>query len=175
METFRESQLIEGVLVGTEGTLKYVENDAIINQTPHPKGYKQCSIYGKVWLVHRLIAFTYPEICGEYFEGAEVDHLDTVRDNNAATNLRWVSRTNNHLNPITRQRMSEAQKGKKPVNQRAIESTGKVMDIFLYEYESIQGASRELTGKPKTISTQIQRCCDGVGHRCLGRRWRYKE
>lgn len=41
--------------------------------------------------VHRLVAFAFPEICGEYFEGAVVDHLDWDHTNNVPENLRWVS------------------------------------------------------------------------------------
>lgn len=42
--------------------------------------------------VHRLIAATF--VPG-YFEGATVDHIDGCRTNNHATNLRWVTRSEN--------------------------------------------------------------------------------
>lgn len=175
MEEFRKSRMLPGVLVGSKSTLKYEETGKVINQYAHPKGYKMCSIYGKGYLVHTLVADAYPDVCGEKFDGAEVDHLDTVRDNNVATNLRWVSRTDNHLNPITRRRMSEANKGKLPSNHRPVESTGKVMDIFLYEYASAGEASRALRNGKNSLKTPIQECCKGMRRTCMGRRWRFVE
>ena len=40
----------------------------------------------------------------------EVDHIDTVRDNNRVWNLHWVSHDENMRNPITKKNMSAAQK-----------------------------------------------------------------
>lgn len=60
------------------------------------------------------IALTYPEpIQNEYFEGAEIDHIDTDRLNNHPSNLRWVTSKENHNNPLTRKHMSENRKGDK--------------------------------------------------------------
>lgn len=50
----------------------------------------------------RWIALTYPELVqNEYFEGAEIDHIDTDPMNNHPSNLRWVTRKQNCNNPIT--------------------------------------------------------------------------
>ena len=49
----------------------------------------------KTFLVHRLVAFAFPEICGYYFEGSEVNHKDENPENNNAENLEWVSHMNN--------------------------------------------------------------------------------
>lgn len=51
--------------------------------------------------IHRLVAFAFSEICGEWFEGAEVDHIDCNPQNNCATNLRWCTKEENMRNPIT--------------------------------------------------------------------------
>lgn len=37
--------------------------------------------------VHRAVAQAFPEICGEWFEGCVVHHIDGNKENNAATNL----------------------------------------------------------------------------------------
>lgn len=57
--------------------------------------------------VHKLVA--------EYFigpkpEGYEIDHIDGNYLNNSASNLRYVTRKENMMNPITRKRNSEAHK-----------------------------------------------------------------
>lgn len=62
--------------------------------------------------VHRLVAMAFPEICGQYKDGLQVDHLNTVRTDNRATNLRWCTPKENNNNPLTLQRYSNANKGK---------------------------------------------------------------
>ena len=56
--------------------------------------------------IHRLVAFAFPEICGEWFEGAEVNHLDENPLNNTPANLRWTTHRDNNLwgTKIERQR-----------------------------------------------------------------------
>ena len=57
------------------------------------------------FLVHRLVGMAFQDICGQYIKELEVDHINTDRTDNRAINLHWVTRTENHLNPITRQRV----------------------------------------------------------------------
>jgi len=45
-------------------------------------------------LVHRLVAEAYVD---GWFEGAEVDHIDGDRTNNSASNLRWVTSSENTI------------------------------------------------------------------------------
>ena len=50
------------------------------------------------------IALTYPELVeGKYFEGAQIDHIDTNPMNNHPSNLRWVTAKENMNNPLTLQ------------------------------------------------------------------------
>lgn len=57
--------------------------------------------------VHRLVAFAFPEICGEYFDGADIDHKDTDPTNNRAENLHWVTKSGNMRNPLTIEHLKE--------------------------------------------------------------------
>ena len=50
-------------------------------------GYMQIHLRNKVFYVHRLVAKAFPEICGEWFDGCVVDHINTIRDDNRAENL----------------------------------------------------------------------------------------
>ncbi len=51
--------------------------------------------------VARCVARAFPEICGEWFDGCEVDHINTLKHDNRAVNLRVVTHNENCLNPIT--------------------------------------------------------------------------
>lgn len=81
-----------------------------------PRGYLRVNLcYGgkyKTILIHRLVAKAFPEICGEWFDGCECDHLNTDRTDNRAENIRVVNKTSNMNNPITKRKMSNARKGK---------------------------------------------------------------
>ena len=43
---------------------------------------------GKIYLLHRIVAKAFPDICGKWFEGCEVHHLDKNPLNNRADNLK---------------------------------------------------------------------------------------
>lgn len=151
----------------------------------------------KVQQAARWIALTYPELVqNEYFEGAEIDHIDGNRRNNHPSNLRWCTHTGNLENPITKKRMREAgktkifteehrknmsksRKGKyinhpsfsKPVLQKDLDGN------IIAEYPSAAEASR-------TTGIRLNAICDCCrkrvykGKRYLtagGFKWEYKE
>lgn len=73
------------------------------------KGYYYITIGKQKFSVHRMVALTYitnPE------NKPEIDHIDGNPLNNNVDNLRWVTRQENEMNPITRQRISKVHKGK---------------------------------------------------------------
>ena len=78
-----------------------------------------------------LVAKTFPELVqNEYFEGAEIDHIDTDRLNNQPANLRWVTRKENLNNPLTIINNSNAQKQKK----FTLEHRNKIIDGIRRHY-----------------------------------------
>ena len=81
----------------------------------HPAGkYINWNIAGVVKQAAVWIAVTYPELVqNEYFEGAEIDHIDTDPTNNHPENLRWVTHKENENNILTKQHISESNKGRK--------------------------------------------------------------
>lgn len=67
--------------------------------------------------VHRLVAIAFidnPE------NKQYIDHINTIRTDNRIENLRWVTRSENALNPITRKRNSNCHKGKLTWNSKRI-------------------------------------------------------
>ena len=79
--------------------------------TFHHCGYVYSHLFnGKIKniFVHRLVAMAFPEICGEWFEGATVDHLNGIKTDNRAVNLKVCTLKENMSNPVTRQKHIEA-------------------------------------------------------------------
>lgn len=139
----------------------------------------------------RWIAITFPELVqNEYFEGAEIDHIDTDVLNNHPSNLRWVDRSGQMNNPLTRRHISESKSGEKSPwygrhhKQETKQKMSKIMkgklinnkstskpvlqfvDGFLVgDYPSASEASRQT----EVSQTSISRCCNGVpGYKTAG-------
>ena len=79
--------------------------------------YYGVGICGISRYIHILVARAFPEICGNWFEGCQVDHLNTNNHNNVATNLRVCTEKDNHRNPLTRKHISDTKKGSTPWNK----------------------------------------------------------
>ena len=56
----------------------------------------------KPWKVHQLVTKAFPEICGEWFDGAVVDHINADKCDNRASNLRVCTVRENCNNPHTK-------------------------------------------------------------------------
>ena len=41
----------------------------------------------KLLYVHRLVAKAFPEICGEWFDGCQIDHINTIKTDNNVYNV----------------------------------------------------------------------------------------
>lgn len=60
--------------------------------------------------IYITIAKLFPEICGEWFEGCQVDHINCNRSDNRAENLRCCTASQNMQNSLTKQHCKEAAK-----------------------------------------------------------------
>lgn len=156
-------------IVNNNGGLDY-RRGRILKQDVYRGGYKQIHLSkdGKVKThkVHRLVAKAFPEICGEWFDGCEIDHINGVRDDNRHTNLKVCDKKANMSNPITKQNCTINSKRKK-VLQYTIDG------VFIKEWASTKEVERELGIRHSNISA----CCLGRnGYQTAGKyKWRYKE
>ena len=155
-ETNNQYGKTEHILAGNK------TNSGYLSVMLHKNGTK------KKMLVARLVAFTFPEICGEYFEGAEIDHINTIRTDNRPENLRWVDRKGQFQN----------EKTKRNIKKRADNSGRWVIKLsknneILHFYPSIQEAARENNTSP----TDIYNCCNHIRSRktAKGYIWKYAE
>lgn len=125
-----------------------------------------------------------------------VDHIDTNTQNDCVENLHWVTYSENNLNPITRQRMSDNRKGfklseevkrkignfwrgKKLSPERIAQLKEKAKPVLMFsksgelikEYRSASIAQEDLG----ICMTHISACCIGKRKSTGGYMWRYKD
>lgn len=158
---------------------------------PHKdKGYLRVILFKdgqqKLFRVHRLVALHFVE---GYFEGAEVDHINCVRDDNRANNLRFVTSKENSNNSLSKEhmkgkkhseeskaKMSEAHKGK-PLSEEAKRkmSESHKKKVYCFEtdktYPSIIECARELRLNKSSISN----VCNGKQKQTKGYHFYYVE
>lgn len=92
---------LDRTVVGKDGN-SYFKKGCFITQHDNTKGYLFVYLWrnneSKREYTHRLVALAFidnPE------HKPQVDHIDTDRQNNRAENLRWVTQSENNLNPAT--------------------------------------------------------------------------
>ncbi|QIN96378.1 hypothetical protein DAC17_79 [Bacteroides phage DAC17] len=114
------------------------------------KGDKKTS-----YRAHRLIALAF---LGE--SGLPVDHIDGNPLNNNVTNLRYVSQSENILNPNT------ICKQYKPVVQMSLDGSS------IAEYCSVSEAAKAVSTTGD--GTHIGQCCSGKRVTAYGYKWKWK-
>ena len=90
------------------GTNTFKHKSGILKGHKNNQGYMRIhlSINGKSFSlpVHRLVAEMF---CSNKYNKPFVDHINAIRDDNRASNLRWVTSSENNLNPHYTKKLSE--------------------------------------------------------------------
>lgn len=140
--------------------------------------------------VHRLVAEAFIPNPRNL---SEIDHINTVRNDNRVDNLRWVTRSENHHNPITRENHSKASKAlakrikrtsirpKAPINKekqaKTINSRRIVQLSRNYEviaiFDNINTAAKQFENDDNASHT-IHKCCRGDLRSTLGYVWMFE-
>lgn len=154
MEYWKDIRGFEGLYqVSNKGRVRNKRTSRIL-KIKYNKGYARVGLSkeGKMYFksVHRLVAEAFipnPQ------NKPQVDHINTIRDDNRVENLEWVTAKENNQNPITKSKhdgrmINRADQSKK---------VGQYKDgILIAEYDSISEASRN-----GFCLSCVARCCKG--------------
>ena len=149
------------ILVSKEGILKIKKNNYTLGSS-NGKGYKVIHTREgnnrQRFLVHRVVFETFS---GVKLEDSDIiDHIDTVKDNNAFENLRLCkSQSENKMNPNTRAKAGRS------VNQYSLDGT------FLKTFPSLSIATEEVGGD----ITSLGRACLESRKSYKGFIWKYAD
>ena len=171
--------------VSNKGNIKNKKTGRILKLKPKKTGYVVVGFPGKDYrLIHRLVAFAFPEICGEYFDGAEVDHKNRIRNDNRAENIHWVSPKGNTNNPLTLKYLSETRKGK-PKNEEFKKKVSETLKNNTYNHKWVIKLSKDneilhfypsvAEAHRQTGINNISACCTGKIKQSGGFIWKYAE
>lgn len=107
-EEWRDCIYYDGYAVSSLGNVVRKSDGLILKQYPQRSGYVYVYVY--VWMerrhgrhtvpVHRLVCIAFHGKEGDML-GMMVDHINTIRSDNRASNLRWVDAKGNANNPLT--------------------------------------------------------------------------
>lgn len=140
--------------------------ERILKPEKTKKGYNLVSLQKngnrKIFSVHRLVTHMF---CSGYFEGAEVDHINTIKDDNRAENLRWVTSKENSNNKLSKKHYSISRKGKSRPFSKLIErwKDETLLDIkYCFEYKEMG-----------FHTSAICACCNGKRKSHKGYKFKY--
>ncbi len=179
VEDLLKNETYKTVSIGGK-TFYITDKGDIYNSCRKYKGGKTKNGYILVQLnheqkyAHRLV---WEAFNGKIPEGMEIDHINTIRDDNRLCNLRLVTPKENKKNPITLERYKESNKGKiSPEFRTLIEGRkkrvcqytldGELVKIWDSTYEcEIEGGFRH---------SEISKCCNGKQKTHRNFVWKYE-
>lgn len=117
-EIWRPIKDYEGLYeVSNLGNVKSLKNnhgndrEKVLKPSKDNNGYLFVTLYkngkSKIFKIHRLVGFAFVD---GYFDGAHIDHIDTNKENNIWTNLKWVTHEENMKNPLTVKHLEDSRK-----------------------------------------------------------------
>lgn len=93
-------------MVSNLGRVKNIHTGKILKPATDNKGYSVVSLHYingcKTFRVHKIVADAFPETCGVWFPGAEIDHINTNKKNNCFLNLKYKTSQENRNNPLSK-------------------------------------------------------------------------
>lgn len=159
------------------GSGDWLMKERILKPHLSSKGYHYVCLYKnkqhRNFAIHRLVASAF--ILND-LNNPDIDHINTIKTDNRAENLRWATKTDNMNNPLTRKKISESKKGtpqpKGIDNKRSRTILQYTLDgKFIKEWHGSKEIARAFNG----CNSFILRCCRGVYRQAYGYIWKFKE
>ena len=177
-EIWRPVKYYEGLYevsnLGRVRSLDYNRSGQIVvlKLRPREKGYLKAELRkngkNKLFFVHRLVAWAFPEICGEWFEGAIVNHKNETTSDNRAENLEVCDCVYNNnygnRNAAISRKMTNG-KNSIPIIQLSMDGR------FLKRWPSAMEVQREMN----YYQSGISKCCNKQLSTAYGFKWMYEK
>lgn len=137
------------------------------------KGYMAFNLWknnvGRNEYVHRALANAFIPNPNNL---PQVDHINAVRDDNRLENLRWVSVSDNHLNPITRERNSKSKIGHPALIAKESKSVVRINPKDPTDYKIYESAKK--AGEIEGFNwSHIGDVCRGERNKAQGYYWKF--
>ena len=127
----------------SDGTTHFIKGK-LLNGKIERTGYIRITLtkYGipKAFKAHRLVVWAFPEICGEWFEGAQVNHKNEIISDNRAENLEVCTAKYNSNYGTHSQRCAEKLKNRKDTSKPVLQFD--MEGNFIKEWESVNEIER---------------------------------
>lgn len=133
---------------------RILSRQSIFQPTPGSRDYATVSKNRKTYMLHRIVAEVWSDIVGDKpGEGYTVDHIDRNCANNMASNLRWLTPSQQAYNRNIPEKRSSAE----IVDQKPVEVAAPYIDeIRWVRYESYTGAALAIAESTRESFTQNQ-------------------
>ena len=138
------------------------------------KGYNYVHLFKngvrKRMAVHRLVAEAFIPNPGNK---PEVDHINTIRDDNRVENLHWVTPKENMENPLTKEKRKIIKPTGRPKGTNSIKVVQ--LDKDTNELIKIWNSAMEAQRECGFANNDINKCCRGKYKTHKGYKWMYYE
>lgn len=162
---------VYGIEVSTLGRVRRKNDGYMYSVHPNRAGYNCVSMWDDKTVVLRVARLVAKIFIPNPQNKPQVDHINTIRNDDRVENLRWVTRSENMHNPITLQRLSDIRLGKKNPSKEIPILQYTKDGIFVKEWPSAT-AFGEYLGK--NVCGNIINCIKGKMPSAYGYKWKYK-
>lgn len=161
MEEWKDIIGYEGYYqISSYGQVKNIKTNKILKGDLNNLGYRRVTLYSPIkkrFFIHRLVALHF---CKGYNENLVVNHIDGDKLNNIASNLEWVTHSENdkHAYKLNLRKLHPC-----TFKHRIL-----AFDKNTYQLVKIYENSIECSKDLKVSRVNIYNCCNGKQKTCCG-------